>query len=155
MVLMDSNGSIDPPKQRRTGLFPQMRASHPGAQKRRDEANPNFLLIAKSHLCENTWWNTKKVPVIVILFLKMERKEQVKKRLKDFLSDTSFHPYPHVLGHGMLRRGCWTILGLACNAFLFAAVMFLFIDFQESPTKISSSVGKFFSCILTVNFQSP
>ena len=72
----------------------------------------------------------------------MEKRIEVKRRLGEFLSNASFHPCPRMLGTNVVRRALWTILGLVCNGLLFAAVSYLLDDYEKSPTKMSSSIGK-------------
>ena len=72
----------------------------------------------------------------------MGKKEEISNRLAAFLSRSSLDPCPHLLGGGILRRSCWLVFGLTCNAILVAAIVYLLEEFKDSPTKMSSTIGE-------------
>ena len=73
---------------------------------------------------------------------KMNKRMKMMRRWKEFVSNTSFHSCSHFGKGSGIRRVCWMVFALTCNAILMAAVMYLIREFENSPTKISSAVGK-------------
>ena len=87
------------------------------------------------HWCQFTINKTRRTSM-------MGKREDLFSKAKNFCSTSSFHPFPHLIINGQLRRWIWVLLAIICNSIFIYSVYLLLDEFWQSPTKSSSSRGE-------------
>ena len=72
----------------------------------------------------------------------MEIRKQITELIETFFTTSSFHPFPHFLRGGYVRRIIWIMLAFISISFLMMAIHFLIMDYQQSPKKITYHESK-------------